>query len=132
MRQHKTLESMIESAEKWGRSRRRNWAVYYDVEPLHSQTNVSFKYVEDLEAQYMIQHYGVTVLTLVRRGNLYTGHQYDVKYVYGESRSDADAINAVLEYFGIRRYKASYRPVNGGFVFYQLSDNKELSLPYLD
>jgi len=38
-----------------------------------------------------------------------------LKYVYGESRTDADAINALCQMIGDER-RFTFKPVNGGFM----------------
>ncbi len=105
---HKTLISMIESAEKRGQSKRGNWQVTYWKELKHS--SIQFGY-------YRIYHWGTLVLEITETEN-HTRHttEYAKSYVYGESVSDARGINAVLDYFGIGKKRYTYKPVNGGFM----------------
>ena len=39
----------------------------------------------------------------------------EIVKIYGESKSDADAINTMLDYLGFKGETYTFRPVNGGF-----------------
>lgn len=115
MATHKTLETMVEVAQNKGVSKRKSWEVSYTVMPIGGYDDLGFKKVEKKEGLWTVYHYGTIILQIRQTGNLYTGHNYTVDYVYGISKSDADAINALLEYFGIYSKQYTYKPVNGGF-----------------
>jgi len=108
---HKTLESMIETAEKRGVSRRGNWEVSYTE---YKNQYVNGKYYK-LLGYYRIYHWGTLILEIdMKQYDYHYAPIYTAPYVYGQSVSDARGINAVLTYFGIgTRY--TYKPVNGGF-----------------
>lgn len=59
-----------------------------------------------------IWHYGTLVANF---GGTEDSYIVQLKYVYGESRSDADAINALCQMIGDKR-RFTYKPVNGGFM----------------
>ena len=114
-RRHITLESMVDTAENKGNSKRGPWEVVYtrDV-PLNEE--LSYKpYPKAIEG-YKFYHYGTLILTIDRFGNLFEGYETEYEIIYGESKSDSDAINAMLEYFGIDDVRTTFRPVNGGFI----------------
>lgn len=60
---------------------------------------------------YKLYHYGTLTANVVVNND---GTPV-ARYVYGESRSDADSVNTFLDYFGIDT-QYTYRPVNGGFM----------------
>jgi hypothetical protein len=58
-----------------------------------------------------IWHYGTLIAHFAGTESSYV---VQLLYVYGESRSDADAINALCELIGEKR-RFTFKPVNGGF-----------------
>lgn len=59
-----------------------------------------------------VWHYGTLVAHF---GSTEDSYVVKLLYVYGESRSDADAINALCAMIGDER-RFTYKPVNGGFM----------------
>lgn len=115
MAQHKTLESMIETAQNRGTSTRKSWTVDFEVTGTGIMYDLGYKKEEQRIETYTIIHYGTPILVIKRVGSLMKGYKQDIHYTYGESKSDADAINAVLQYFGINSKRFTFKPVNGGF-----------------
>lgn len=87
-KRHKTLELLVGRSTIKGIAKSGNWKVEYE------------------NGVYSVYHWDTLVLRINSMG-------YDV--VYGESKSDADGINAMLDWFG-HSDRYTYRPVNGGFM----------------
>lgn len=121
-RRHITLENMTEVASNSGVSERKGWRV-----EMHKKF-VSREYSQETygklgRAMYEINtesfvyiHWGTPILEITRIGNLMTGYETSYEILHGESKSDSDAINAMLGYFGIDDVRTTFRPVNGGFI----------------
>lgn len=117
--QHKTLELLLERAErsKQGKSTNGKWSVEVERE----DKGMDDKHRRLALVTYTFKHYGTIVLQLQHTVSFDSGYYVGqssipkVLQVYGESRSDADAISAMCLHFGlIDRY--TFRPVNGGFM----------------
>jgi len=107
---------MVEVAESRGESKRGNWLVEYSVKGLEGTIDLGYKKIERKQAFYRIYHWGKLILEIEeRQKDIGYGHTYHVDYIYGESVSDARAINALLDYFGIGSKRYTFKPVNGGF-----------------
>ena len=115
MRQHKTLESMIETAKNRGTDTRKSWTVDFEVKGTGIMHDLGYKKEEQKDETYTIIHYGTPILIIKRVGSLMKGYNQVIHYTYGESKSDADAINSLLQYFGINSKRFTFKPVNGGF-----------------
>ena len=121
-RQHKTLENMVEVAENNGISTRKGWTVEYSKKHVRNEkgTNkygkLGYEVFEINEETYTFIHWGTPILEIKRTGHLLRGYETTYKIIYGESKSDSDAINAMLQHFGIEDVKTTFRPVNGGFI----------------
>lgn len=95
MRKIKTVANLIEKAKNKGFARING--KYYDGGQKME------KYAVTIENGILeLRHWGTTTLEL----DIYENR---INYYYGESKSDADSINTVLDYFSIKG-KASYRP----------------------
>lgn len=89
MAKHVTLQKLVERASRNGIATSGHWQV------------------ELVNGVYKFYHWDTLILTINNNGGF--------NVVYGESKSDADGINAMLELFGYdNRY--TFRPVNGGFM----------------
>lgn len=94
MRKIKTVTNLIEKAENKGFARING--KYYGGEKME-------KYAISIEnGKLELRHWETTTLELDLSDKKIT-------YYYGESKSDADSINTVLDYFNIKG-QASYRP----------------------
>lgn len=114
---HKTLESMVEVAQNNGESKRGAWHVTVERVSAGSTYDFGYKKEEVVHNFLNVYHYGTKILTLGwEQAGWRNVSDVVVTHVYGISRSDADAINSVLEYFGVRGERYTYRPVNGGFM----------------
>ena len=89
MKQHKTLEALSKQAWRTGVAKRGNWKVEFDG------------------GVYSYFHYGKKILEVSGFGKVFD--------FYGQSRSDADAINAMCYYHGACE-RFTFKPVNGGFM----------------
>ena len=94
MRKIKTVTNLIKKAEEKGFARING--KYYDGQKME-------KYAVTIENGILqLRHWETVTLEL----DIYENR---INYYYGESKSDADSINTVLDYFNIKG-KASYRP----------------------
>ena len=94
MKKIKTVTNLIEKAENKGFARING--KYYGGQKME-------KYAVSIEnGKLELRHWETVTLELDLIENKITSH-------YGESKSDADSINTVLDYFNIKA-KASYRP----------------------
>ena len=94
MRKIKTVSNLIEKAEEKGFAKINGR--YYGGQKME-------KYSVSIEnGKLELRHWGTTTLEL----DLV---EKKITYYYGESKSDADSINTVLDHFNIEG-KASYRP----------------------
>lgn len=112
---HKTLTSMVEVASAHGESKRGNWLVEYSVKGVGLYKDLGYKKEEIKIGTYCIYHWGTLILEIEEHGNIIQGYRYHINKVYGQSVSDARAINAILDYFGIGGTRYTFKPVNGGF-----------------
>jgi len=115
-KRHKTLEMLLERAERRGDATNGKWAV-----EVHRRTSAVWDdNSETICKTYTFKHYGTIVLQIEEFANNKTGRDqaigrpHLIQY-YGQSRSDADGINAMCEYFGLEE-RFSFKPVNGGFM----------------
>lgn len=94
MRKIKTVTNLIEKAQEKGFARING--KYYGGQKME-------KYAISIENGTLeLRHWETTTLELDLSDK-------KIAYYYGESKSDADSINTVLDYFNIKG-KASYRP----------------------
>ena len=94
MRRIKTVSNLIEKAENKGFAKING--KYYGGQKME-------KYAISIEdGKLELRHWETTTLELDLDNK-------KISYYYGESKSDADSINTVLDYFNIEG-KASYRP----------------------
>ena len=120
-RRHKTLEGLIERANTNQRQYATNgkWSV-----AVHRYVDRNDKPGE-IRKNWVINHHGTTVLEIEElvtssglapnAGGFDTTWNTKLTYFYGQSKSDADGLNAVCDYFGLSD-RWTFRPVNGGFV----------------
>lgn len=94
MKRIKTVSNLIEKAENKGFARING--KYYGGQKMEKYA-VTIK-----DGTLELRHWGTVTLELDLIDN-------KISYYYGESKSDADSINTVLDYFNIKD-KASYRP----------------------
>lgn len=129
IRRHKTLENMVEVAQNNGESNRNGWVVtmkrdsVYTHENGYKQATFDKQGREIVKDTYTFIHWGTPILEITQQGNLLNGYETSYDILYGESVSDSRAINAMLEYFGIYDVKTTFRPVNGGFIILDMSEN---------
>lgn len=114
-KQHKTLETLIERAERRGTAGNGKW----EVEVIRNGSTVKQDGSEDIIKIYVVRHYGTEVLKIAQYVNNKNGYDKPITtptmgYHYGQSKSDADGLNAVCAYFGMP-HRFTYKPVNGGF-----------------
>lgn len=95
MRKIKTVTNLIEKAQEKGFAR---------INGKHSYTGERIeKYAVTIkDGTLELRHWGTTTLEIDLSNK-------KIAYYYGESKSDADSINTVLDCFNIEG-KASYRP----------------------
>lgn len=115
-RRHKTLENMVEVAQNNGESVRKGWTVTMNRTGNGELIDLGYKKVEKVTDKFTFIHWGTPILEIKRTGHLLRGYETTYKIIYGESKSDSDAINAMLQHFGIDDVKTTFRPVNGGFI----------------
>lgn len=89
MKQHKTLENLSQQAWRKGVAKQGNWKVKFE------------------NGVYTYYHWGTKILEVSGYG--------DVHYIFGTSKSDADAMNAMCYYHGAPE-RFTFKPVNGGFM----------------
>lgn len=113
MKKIETIVKLIERAERKGvASQKRRYVEGYDagglVEVYRVECEPRGKGIGfDL---YKLYHYGTLTANVVVNND---GTPV-ARYVYGESRSDADSVNTFLSHFGLPA-NWTFRPVNGGF-----------------
>ncbi len=120
----KTLQTLLERAERKGEAVKRvreasvigsgyGWGYNPKDSDMIEQWKIvvtnSMGHVALQVTQYTIYHYGTEIARISDRNGYWELHYY-----YGESKSDADALNGFCSYFGIPK-RFTYRPVNGGF-----------------
>lgn len=99
MRKIKTVTNLIEKAQEKGFAKING--KYYGREKME-------KYAVTIEdGKLELRHWETVTLELDLS-------KKKIEYYYGESKSDADSINTVLDHFGIDG-KATYRPSIGKF-----------------
>ena len=122
MRRHKTLEKMVEVARNNGESTRKGWTVTMERDSIYTHENGYKQATFDKQGRELVKdvytfiHWGTPILQIKQEGNLLSGYKLSHKILHGESVSDSQAINAMLQYFGIDDVKTTFRPVNGGFI----------------
>lgn len=121
-KRHKTLETLIERATRKGEAQTDKWHVMVQRD---ATGNFTENGNEIINCTYIVRHYGTPVLHIVQRrvssGLAPSAGGHDLVHSapvlgnwYGESRSDADALNTVCALFGMPD-RFTFRPVNGGF-----------------
>lgn len=119
-RQHKTLQDMVHVAENQGVSERGNWKVTFDKFATGNLKDIYPKYqVEETTAIITVIHWGTPILEIYRTGYGLGEYEYSHKILHGQSISDSNAINALLDYHGIDEVYTTFRPVNGGFMIFE-------------
>jgi len=120
---HKTLENMVEVAQNNdGESNRKGWSVTMKRDSIYTYKKGYKEAIHDKHGRELVKdtytfiHWGTPILKIIQEGNLRSGYKTTYKILHGESVSDSNAINAMLQYFGIYDVKTTFRPVNGGFV----------------
>ena len=122
-RQHKTLENMVEVARNNGESNRKGWTVTMVRTSLNEMIDLGYKKVEKVKDIYTFIHWSTPILEITQIGNLSSGYKTSYEILYGESFSDSNAINAMLQHYGITEVKTTFRPVNGGFIILDMNGN---------
>lgn len=113
-RAHKTLEVLVERAE---RTKKEASNGKWEVEVLRREDN---NIPHLVHKTYNFRHWGSLVLRLHELVDTTSGydkvvHSATLVYYYGESKSDADGLNAMCAYFGLPD-RFTFKPVNGGFM----------------
>jgi hypothetical protein len=115
----KTLQQLLERAEKKGSAikRVREGAImgnsygnseWVKTTPMTNQWEVK-RYVLSLDT-VEVYHYGTLIFKAEDFG------YWKMVYWYGQSNSDRDALNGLVDYFNIRGYSFRYRPSKDNFV----------------
>lgn len=117
---HKTLEMLIERANRKGTAKAGNWTVHFTRNATGRQMQLVDNTRQDREIfveTITIEHYGTQVLALEweKFGEFLTSKCPKLVYYYGQSASDAAALNAVCAQFNLPD-RFSFRPKNGGFM----------------
>ena len=130
-RRHKTLEMLVERAERLGTATNVGWTVEFMREASGFQDTNGRELVE---YTYLFKHWGtiVLIITQEKKSNGLApsaggcDRPYTAPYLYdyyGQSKSDADGLNAMCAYFGLPD-RFSFRPVNGGFIKLEMEESK--------
>lgn len=100
MRHYKNIEELCQKAEKRGFAYIKSYANGNGFYNCHNMFwNGGNKYELDYsEDSIVLKHYNVVTLQLCKDLKIDKWH---IDYVYGESKSDCESIQQVLEYFGI-------------------------------
>lgn len=92
---------------------------YIKNSPLVSQWSVLVTYTENNRYKNIfVDHYGTQILHLVLENGCLSSMDW-----YGQSNTDRDTLNGLMEYFDIP-HRFTYRPKNGGFQIHKLEVSK--------
>lgn len=100
---------------------------------INGRQNYGSGYYGELESKYQarydretdtfsLDHWGTNIITMEG----FTSHNPKVVHIYGQSKSDRDAIMFVFNYCGCKHFSASYKPSRDEFhVFATFVGKKE-------
>ena len=104
----KTLQTIIEKAHKTGFANKnaRMW-LGYGYGELESQWQARYNKETDI---FELDHWGTNIVTLEQFSTFPL-----VSHIYGQSKSDRDALVQVFNYCGRNDFRVSYRPSKDEF-----------------
>lgn len=117
----KTLQTIIEKAHKTGFANKNGRMHYYGyVGPLESQWQARYNKETDT---FELDHWGTNIVTLEQFSTFPL-----VAHIYGQSKSDRDALVQLFNYCGRNDFYVSYKPSTDQFVTkVQFVGKKELT-----
>ena len=117
----KTLQNIIEKAHKTGFANKNGRMHDYGyVGPLESQWQARYNKETDT---FELDHWGTNIVTLEQFNTFPL-----VAHIYGQSKSDRDALDQLFNYCGRNDFYVSYKPSTDQFVTkVQFVGKKELT-----
>lgn len=104
----KTLENIINKAVEKGYANKNGRMSYGYISTLESQWQARYDKETDI---FELDHWGTNIVTL---------EQFSTKplvsHIYGQSKSDRDALVKLFNYCGRNDFYVSYRPSTGQFL----------------
>ena len=104
----KTLENIINKAVEKGYANKNGRMSYEYISTLESQWQARYDRDKDI---FELDHWGTNIVTL---------EQFSTKplvsHIYGQSKSDRDALVQLFNYCGRNDFYISYRPSTGEFI----------------
>ena len=104
----KQLQQIIEKALKTGYSNKNGRMMYYCGGGLQSQWQARYNKETDT---FELDHWGTNIVTLEQFSTFPL-----VSHIYGQSKSDRDALVQLFSYCGRNDFRVSYRPSRDEFV----------------
>lgn len=104
----KTLQTIIEKAVSKGFANKNGRMMYYFVGGLQSQWQARYNKETDI---FELDHWGTNIVTLEQFSTFPL-----VAHIYGQSKSDRDALVQLFNYCGRNDFHVSYKPSTDQFV----------------